>query len=255
MARQSAIRNMEPGGVLPSRLAASNANLPRSSAYTSLSPAAAKTVKAAPKGIRNENGKRVAAVLVPIIQRLPVPTLIYTQRSSDMPTHPGQISFPGGCVEPQDSDISSTALREAHEEIGLDPKAVEIVALLPEIETPTGFAITPVVGLVDSAAHLSPNHREVAAIFEVPLPFLLTLHNQYMLGDSGLNRMFEFAWESWRIWGATARISLNLIENLMKFGPLSGDLSQINLKNLNIQQWGQLSLTSLSEYQPKKSDL
>ena len=249
MARQSALRNLESEGILSPRL-----TMPKTK--TSASPAnSTNSAKTAPTGIRNANGKRLAAVLVPIIQRLPVPTLIYTQRSSDLPTHPGQISFPGGCVEPDDRDISSTALREAHEEIGLDPKAVEIVALLPEIETPTGFAITPVVGLVDAGAHLSPNHREVAAIFEVPLPFLLTLHNQYMMRESGLNRMFEFAWESWRIWGATARISLNLIENLMKFGPLNSDHSQMNLKNLNIQQWGQLSLTTLADYQPKKSDL
>ncbi|MDI9349268.1 MAG: CoA pyrophosphatase [Candidatus Symbiobacter sp.] len=239
----------------------SNAQPPKPTPnVTPKAPQSAKTAspgKSPGRAVRNAHGKRLAAVLVPIWQRMPVPTLIYTQRSSDLLSHPGQISFPGGCVEPQDADLAATALREAHEEIGLDPNCVQVVTLLPEIETPTGFAITPVVGLVDPAARLIPNHREVAAIFEVPLPFLLTLHHQYMLGESpetGLTRMFEFAWESWRIWGATARISLNLIENLMNFFPQSGDLGPINVKNPNFQQWSQLALTSLATYQPKKDE-
>ena len=119
-----------------------------------------------------------AAVLVPVVDRADGLTMLLTQRSADLPDHPGQISFPGGRVEPDDTSIADAALREATEEVGLARAHVAILGELPNYETVTGFRVTPVVGWVEPPFALLPDPVEVADVFEVPLAFLLDPANQ-----------------------------------------------------------------------------
>ena len=120
---------------------------------------------------------REAAVLVPVVDRLAGATVILTTRSSALRRHSGQIAFPGGVIDPGDASPEAAALREAFEEIGLDPACVETLARLPAYRTTTGFRITPVVGVVEPGARLLANPAEVDDIFEVPLGFLMNAAN------------------------------------------------------------------------------
>jgi len=128
-----------------------------------------------------------AAVLVPVVNRPEGLTLLLTQRSADLPDHPGQISFPGGRVEPDDSTLAHAALREASEEIGLPAERVAILGELSTYDTVTGFRVTPIVGWVEPPFALTLDPVEVADAFEVPLAFLLDPQNQQrhfrMLGE------------------------------------------------------------------------
>ena len=152
-----------------------------------------------------------AAVLLPIIQR-PEPTILFTRRSENLSRHSGQVSFPGGCVEAHDVSPVQTALRETQEETGIDPAFVSIAGYLDRYEIGTGFAIQPVVGMVSEGFALTPDRREVAAIFEVPLAFLLDPanatehHGEY---QGRLRRYHAFTYEGHRIWGATAALLMN----------------------------------------------
>ena len=114
-----------------------------------------------------------ASVLFPIVLRESGPSVLFTQRTAHLKDHPGQISFPGGRMEPEDSSPAHTALREAAEEIGLSSAHVEILGYLPEYRTVTGFRITPVVAIVTPPFDLCPEPGEVAEVFEVPLAFLM----------------------------------------------------------------------------------
>jgi len=130
-----------------------------------------------------------AAVLVPIVMRGPdfsEPTVLLTQRANHMTTHSGQIAFPGGRVDPQDSSRHATALREAHEEVGLHPRHVQIIGELPVYVTGSAFYVTPVVALVSPGFELAPNAAEVQDVFEVPLAFLMNPAN---------HRRHAFEWE------------------------------------------------------------
>lgn len=133
-----------------------------------------------------------AAVLVPIVMRGPdfsEPTVLLTQRANHMTTHSGQIAFPGGRVDPQDSNRHATALRETHEEVGLNPSHVHIIGELPIYVTGSAFNVTPVVALVTPGFQLSPNSAEVQDVFEVPLAFLMNPAN---------HRRHAFEWEGSR---------------------------------------------------------
>jgi 8-oxo-dGTP pyrophosphatase MutT (NUDIX family) len=157
-----------------------------------------------------------AAVLVPIVER-PEPTVILTERPATMRKHPGQISFPGGRIDPGDDGPVAAALREAEEEIGLPPGAVDVVGIADCYRTITGFRVTPVVGVIPSGLPLAPHPGEVAAMFEAPLDYLLRPEHQAVRTVEWRGRercYYEIEWEGRRIWGATAAMIVNLSRRL-----------------------------------------
>jgi 8-oxo-dGTP pyrophosphatase MutT (NUDIX family) len=159
---------------------------------------------------------RPAAVLVPVVLR-PALTVLLTRRSHDMPSHPGQISFPGGKVEAGDGSALACALRESNEEIGLPPANVEPLGYLDSYRTGTGFQIVPVVALVRPGFPLSLDTREVAEVFEVPLRFLMDAANHRKDSREWRGRVrFSYAmpYEERYIWGATAGMLKNMQQRL-----------------------------------------
>jgi 8-oxo-dGTP pyrophosphatase MutT (NUDIX family) len=157
-----------------------------------------------------------AAVLVAVVER-PSPTVILTLRPETMRKHPGQISFPGGRIDPEDAGPVAAALREAQEEIGLPPAAVQIIGLADRYRTVTGFEVTPVVGVVPPDLPVTPQPGEVAAVFEAPLAYLLDPDNHRICEIEWLGRMrsyYEIQWQDRRIWGATAAMIVNLSRRL-----------------------------------------
>jgi len=158
-----------------------------------------------------------AAVLVPIVAHPEALTVIFTQRTPNLKKHAGQISFPGGRAEPDDPGPEFTALREAQEEIGLQPGRAEILARLPEYFTRTGYRVTPVVGLLQPPLELAPDAREVDEIFEVPLAFLLDPRNHRRETREIQGRSvgyYAIRFEQRIIWGATAGMLVNLYRHL-----------------------------------------
>lgn len=148
-----------------------------------------------------------AAVLVPLVQREHDLNVVLTRRSNHLPTHAGQIAFPGGRREESDADAGATALREAHEEIGLDPRFVTLIGASDAYETVTRFAVTPVVGLVDPRAAMMADPHEVDEIFEVPLAFLMdpANHEPHARSYNGVERRFyAMPYGDYYVWGATA---------------------------------------------------
>jgi 8-oxo-dGTP pyrophosphatase MutT (NUDIX family) len=157
-----------------------------------------------------------AAVLVPIVMR-PELTVLLTQRTEGLRRHAGQIAFPGGRMEPTDHDPTATALREAEEEIGLDPAFVEPLGYLDAYRTGTGFRIFPVVSLVREGFTLKLDAREVADAFEVPLAFLMDEANHRTEARSWLGverRFYAMPFGDRYIWGATAGIMKNMHKRL-----------------------------------------
>lgn len=160
-----------------------------------------------------------ASVLLAVVMH-DQPTVLLTERTAHLSTHSGQIAFPGGKVDDTDADAAATALREAHEEVGLDERNVEVIGTLPIYVTGSAFIITPVVALVRPGFVLHPNPDEVADAFEVPLEFLMNPANHHLQA---------FEWEGMRrewfsmpyqdhgkerfIWGATA----GMLRNFYRF--------------------------------------
>lgn len=150
---------------------------------------------------------RPAAVLLLVIDHAGGPTVLFTQRTSHLPAHAGQISFPGGRCEESDCDPEATALRESHEEVGLDPSRVEILGRLPQYKTSTGFNVTPVVGWAEPPLEWAPDPDEVAEVFEVPLAFLLDARNhrhESAFYKGRMRKYWAMPFGSRFIWGATA---------------------------------------------------
>ncbi|MDQ6923753.1 MAG: CoA pyrophosphatase [Pseudomonadota bacterium] len=164
-----------------------------------------------------EGEPRSAAVLVPIVNRPEGLAVLFTQRSPDLLDHAGQISFPGGRVEPGDPDVDAAALRETEEEIGLSRDRVTVLGRLAYYETVTGYRVTPVVGWVEPPFPVIPDPVEVADVFEVPLAFLLEPVNQQrhfrMLGEIRRD-YFAIPYRERYIWGATAAMLMILDRTL-----------------------------------------
>ena len=158
-----------------------------------------------------------AAVLVPIVQREPGLTVLLTKRTDHLHDHAGQVSFPGGRVDPGDRDAEDAALRETEEEIGLPRRHIRLAGQLDTYVTRTGFEVTPLVGLVAPPFALKPDSFEVAEVFEVPLAFLLDPANRETQSRvfQGRERFFyNFHYGGYQIWGATAGMLVNLAEVL-----------------------------------------
>ena len=158
-----------------------------------------------------------AAVLVPLVNRSEGLQLLLTQRSASLPDHPGQISFPGGRVEPDDASDADAALREATEEVGLPADRVVVLGELAPYETVTGYRVTPIVGWIEPPFALTPDPVEVADVFEVPLAFLLEPQNQQrhfrMLGERRRD-FWAIPYGERYIWGATAAMLMILDRTL-----------------------------------------
>jgi 8-oxo-dGTP pyrophosphatase MutT (NUDIX family) len=156
---------------------------------------------------------RPAGVLIPVVDHASEPSVLLTQRSADLKHHAGQISFPGGRMEESDDDVVHAALRETHEEVGIEPEAVAVIGYLDPMATVTGYAVTPVVGLVAPETPLVLDRTEVEYAFEVPLAFLLDHRNELACEREWEGRRIptsEFHYESRKIWGATAQMLIEL---------------------------------------------
>ncbi len=170
---------------------------------------------------------RSAAVLMPLVERPEGVSLFFTLRSEALSNHGGQVAFPGGRIDGSDASPADAALRETREEIGIEPAAIEVLGELPVYRTGTGYAVTPVVGLVDPAVtldRLTLEPAEVADAFEVPLAFLMDPSNHqrrlfrwHQDGEEHERRFFTMPWRpdparehEYFIWGATAAMLRNL---------------------------------------------
>jgi 8-oxo-dGTP pyrophosphatase MutT (NUDIX family) len=175
--------------------------------------------KAEPRFV--ERAPAHASVLIALVPRDEI-TVLLTQRTDHLTDHPGQISFPGGRAEPEDADAAATALREAHEEIGLDSSFVDVLGAMPTYTTGTGFIVTPVVAFVRPGFTLQADPFEVAEVFEVPLSFLMNPahHQRHAIDVAGVRREFlSMPWHGvdergaprrYFVWGATAAMLRNL---------------------------------------------
>lgn len=156
-----------------------------------------------------------AAVLIGVTDR-PEPGLILTVRREHLRTHAGQVAFPGGRIDPGETAIEA-ALREAHEELAMEPGEVAIAGTLDDYRTVTGYVVTPVVGTVPADLPLEPHDHEVADWFEAPLAHLLDPANQHIetaVFAGAERRYWQIEWKDRRIWGATAAMLVNLSRRL-----------------------------------------
>ena len=168
-------------------------------------------------GLAPDRSLTAAAVLVPLIDRPDGMTVLLTKRTDHLHDHAGQVSFPGGRLDPEDRDAAAAALREAKEEVGLDPDRVDLVGRLDTYVTRTGFEVVPWVGLIAPPIALAPDPFEVAEVFEVPLAFFLDAASRRTESRvwQGKERFFYvYPWPGYYIWGATAGMLSNLAEIL-----------------------------------------
>lgn len=159
---------------------------------------------------------RPAAVLIAVIDR-PEPGVILTQRTSHLPNHPGQIAFPGGSIDPEDASPAAAALREAQEEIGLDPQLVEPIGYIDLYLTFSGYRILPLVARVATDYAMTLNAHEVEDAFEVPLAFLMDAQNHALHSREWkglMRRFYAMPYGDRYIWGVTAGILRNLYERI-----------------------------------------
>jgi 8-oxo-dGTP pyrophosphatase MutT (NUDIX family) len=170
---------------------------------------------------------RPAAVLMPLWDDGDQVQVVFTKRTEHLPSHAGQVSFPGGMVDPGDRNLRSTALRETHEEVGVPPEQVELVTRLDQVVTVTGFLVTPYLGLVDPAARFQPNPVEVERLVVVPLARLLDKSNYQtvdMLWEGMPLRQVALYQDGDMIWGATMRILLNFLDAV---GPAAPEVAAL----------------------------
>jgi 8-oxo-dGTP pyrophosphatase MutT (NUDIX family) len=158
-----------------------------------------------------------AAVLIPLVLSEASVDLLLTRRTEDVETHKGQIAFPGGIVDDGDANRRHTALRETEEELGIGPAHIEVLGILDDLLTPTGFVITPVVGIVKTLPAMKPNPREVAEVFMVPLAFFAEPQNarrEWLSTPLGEREVWFYEYGGRVIWGATAAMIRNLCDLL-----------------------------------------
>ena len=162
------------------------------------------------------HGGKDAGVLVPVFEQDGELHAVFTRRRDDLRRHPGEISFPGGRIDPGDADLSVTALREAHEEIGLDPSTVELLgALQPTPTIATGYAVYPFVGLIEPGHEWTLSEQEVQEVLQLSLPDLRHGYGRRRLVRRGLPiRTDTYVVGDHLIWGATARILADLLDRL-----------------------------------------
>lgn len=170
------------------------------------------------RDIRLEEGRvhAPAAVLVAITDRAE-PGLILTQRASHLRKHAGQVAFPGGRIDPEDTDAIAAALREAEEEIALPRDAVRVIGTSDPYKTFTGFDILPVLGVIPPDLAFAPHEHEVESVFELPLDFALHPRNRARKAiefQGATRHYYEIWWQDYRIWGVTAAILANLSRRL-----------------------------------------
>lgn len=161
-----------------------------------------------PQPTRAALNQRQAAVLIPVVRR-EVPGLLLTKRSSQLRKHAGQVAFPGGAVDSSDASLIAAALREAQEEVAIPPESVEILGMLPPVDSVTGFQVTPVIGIIPPDLHYHASVDEVTAVFEMPLAEALRLGRYHPL-DIHRRGNSHRVWLSWYqhyfVWGMTAGI-------------------------------------------------
>ena len=158
-----------------------------------------------------------AAVLAPVVRRPGGFTMLLTQRSANMPSHAGQVAFPGGRVQAEDRGVVDAALRETFEETGVAPEFVTPVGGFGAFRTGTNFVITPIVAFVEPGFTLAPDPREVDAVFETPLAFLMDAanHERHARDFEGKRReYYAMPWEDRYIWGVTAGLIKALYDRL-----------------------------------------
>ena len=166
-----------------------------------------------PNGAGVDRPRRTAAVLVPVLDQAE-PEIVFTRRAEHLPLHPGQVSFPGGGAEQQDGSAVQTALREAHEEIGLPSEITKPIGFLDRMDTISDYRVLPVVALVKPPVQWVPDTREVAEVFSVPLSVVLDkdLYEGHQVDRDGIEyTIWSLNWNGFNIWGVTAAILMNLI--------------------------------------------
>lgn len=167
---------------------------------------------------------RAASVLIPLVNRSSGVTVLLTQRTEDMPSHAGQIAFPGGRRQAEDVDAVATALRETEEEVGLEPRFIDVIGPIDLYRTRTGYEVTPVVAVVTPGFTLRADPREVADVFEVPLAHFLDEANHKIDGrvvEGRERRFYAMPYGQRYIWGATAGMLKNL--HFILTSPETGD--------------------------------
>tara|TARA_B110000438_G_scaffold276364_1_gene298074 strand:- start:318 stop:926 length:609 start_codon:yes stop_codon:yes gene_type:complete len=163
----------------------------------------------------DSNSYKIAAVLFPLIEKNNELKVILTTRSKDLPSHPGQVCFPGGKLEKTDKNIIECAKRESFEEVGIKNDQINLLGQLDDCITGTNFKVTPVIGLIDSNYIPVLQEKEVADIFEVPLDYFIEKNNQKIEYANYKNKSYsyyQYNWKNKKIWGSTARIIVNFCE-------------------------------------------
>jgi len=175
--------------------------------------------RAFPSGIINHD-PRPAAVLIPFLHKEGEWHVLFTLRTDTLPEHSGQVAFPGGRTDPQDSSPISTALREAHEEINLKPDVVEILGNLKRLPTITNYCITPVVGVIPWPYEFSLKKEEVSKIFTIPLKWLSDPNNHEIqqrnlqIPNKSIPVIYFKQYDGELLWGVSAHITINLLKTL-----------------------------------------
>jgi len=162
-----------------------------------------------------------AGILVPVTDNHENPEMLFTLRSSNLNIHRGQVAYPGGKREPGDRSLIATTLRETHEEIGLPPESVDIVAPLSQVMSRYGILVTPYVGVIPADAPLTPNPDEIESVFRVPLSFFLEDQRERTDALTFLDHTFYvpcYRWEHYQIWGLSAVVLVDFLNAVYDAG-------------------------------------